>query len=101
MGNGCLRPRPKIHRRGAESTDPGWAAHTGIAAAALAGAGMTGPETVLEGRFGFLAAFARDPNAAGRLAAHLDDLGEVWHLPDAAFKLYPCCHYIHPYLEAM
>jgi 2-methylcitrate dehydratase PrpD len=80
---------------------PGWAAHTGIAAAALAGAGMTGPETVLEGRFGFLAAFARDPDAAGRLAAHLDELGEVWHLPDAAFKLYPCCHYIHPYLEAM
>ncbi len=80
---------------------PGWAAHTGIAATALAGAGMTGPETVLEGRFGFLAAFARDPNAAGRLAENLDDLGEVWHLPDAAFKLYPCCHYIHPFLEAM
>ncbi|MHA1529452.1 MAG: hypothetical protein ACTSVG_10540, partial [Alphaproteobacteria bacterium] len=35
------------------------------------------------------------------LAGHLDDLGEVWHLPDAAFKLYPCCHYIHPFLEAM
>ena len=34
---------------------PGWAAHTGIAAIALAEAGMTGPETVLEGRFGFLA----------------------------------------------
>ncbi|MFQ5566676.1 MAG: MmgE/PrpD family protein, partial [Paracoccaceae bacterium] len=80
---------------------PGWAAHTGIAAAALAEAGMTGPASVLEGRFGFLAAFARDPAAAGRLAAHLDQLGEVWHLPDAAFKLYPCCHYIHPYLEAM
>jgi len=80
---------------------PGWAAHTGIAAAALAGAGMTGPESVLEGRFGFLAAFARDPGAAGRLATHLDDLGERWHLTDAAFKLYPCCHYIHPYLEAM
>lgn len=80
---------------------PGWAAHTGIAAAALAGAGMTGPETVLEGRFGFLAAFARDAAAAGRLDALLDDLGTLWHLPEAAFKLYPCCHYIHPFLEAM
>ncbi len=80
---------------------PGWAAHTGIAAIALAEAGMTGPETVLEGRFGFLASFARDPDAAARLAGHLDEIGQVWHLPDAAFKLYPCCHYIHPFLEAM
>jgi 2-methylcitrate dehydratase PrpD len=80
---------------------PGWAAHTGIAAVALAEAGMTGPEAILEGRFGFLDAFARDPNAAGRLGGLLHDLGTVWHLPDAAFKLYPCCHYIHPFLEAM
>jgi len=84
-----------------KALNPGWAAHTGIAAVVLAEAGMTGPETVLEGRFGFLASFARDPDAAARLAGHLDDLGEVWHLPDAAFKLYPCCHYIHPFLEAM
>ncbi len=80
---------------------PGWAAHTGISAVALADAGMTGPETILEGRFGFLDAFARDRQAAGRLDGLLDDLGEVWHLPDAAFKLYPCCHYIHPFLEAL
>jgi 2-methylcitrate dehydratase PrpD len=80
---------------------PGWAAHTGIAAVALAASGMTGPETVIDGRFGFLSCFARDSAAAGRLTRHLDDLGAVWHLPDAAFKLYPCCHYIHPFLEAM
>jgi 2-methylcitrate dehydratase PrpD len=41
------------------------------------------------------------PESAGRLSAHLDNLGTVWHLPDVAFKLYPCCHYIHPFLEAM
>lgn len=80
---------------------PGWAAHTGIAACALAAAGMTGPAAIVEGRFGFLEAFARDPDAAGRLDRALADLGSVWHLPDAAFKLYPCCHYIHPFLEAM
>lgn len=82
----------------------GWAAHTGLAACALAGAGLTGPETILEGRFGFLASFARDPAArhpaAETLDGHLATLGELWHLPDAAFKLYPCCHYIHPFLEA-
>jgi len=80
---------------------PGWAAHTGIAAAALAESGMTGPETVLEGRFGFLAAFARKDGAAARLTGLVGDLGTVWHLPEASFKLYPCCHYIHPFLEAM
>lgn len=82
---------------------PGWAAHTGVAAAALAEAGMTGPASIVEGRFGFLASFARDEAvaAAARLDTLLDDLGTVWHLPDAAFKLYPCCHYIHPFLEAM
>lgn len=80
---------------------PGWAAHTGIAATALATAGMTGPAGIVEGRFGFLEAFSRDPAAAGRLDILLDDLGSVWHLPDAAFKLYPCCHYIHPFLEAL
>lgn len=80
---------------------PGWAAHTGISAVALADAGMTGPEAILEGRFGFLDAFARDPEAADRLDPLLGDLGKIWHLPDAAFKLYPCCHYIHPFLEAL
>lgn len=79
---------------------PGWAAHTGVAAAELARAGMTGPESILEARFGFLATFARDPQAPDRLDRLLADLGEAWHLPEAAFKLYPCCHYIHPFLEA-
>ena len=80
---------------------PGWAAHAGLSAAALAEAGMTGPADVLEGRFGFLEAFTRDAEAPARLLAQLDDLGRVWHLPDAAFKLYPCCHYIHPFLDAL
>ena len=36
----------------------GWAAHGAVAAARLAAAGLTGPPTVLEGRFGFFEAFA-------------------------------------------
>ena len=36
----------------------GWAAHGAVIAAELAQAGMTGPPTVLEGRFGFFGAFA-------------------------------------------
>jgi 2-methylcitrate dehydratase PrpD len=35
------------------------------------------------------------------LGQELDNLGQVWTLRDAAFKLFPCCHYIHPFLEGV
>lgn len=78
---------------------PGWAAHSGLWAADCARAGMTGPHTVLEGRFGLFAAYADDREAGARLAEGLADLGRSWRLAEAAFKLHPCCHYIHSYLE--
>jgi 2-methylcitrate dehydratase PrpD len=59
---------------------------------------MTGPADILEGRFGVMAAFA---GGADGLDTEVSDLGDRWHLPDAAFKLWPCCHYIHPFLEAL
>lgn len=83
-----------------KSLHPGWAAHAGIIAAGLAEAGLTGPETSLEGRFGLFRGFARDEEAASRFEAEIATLGEVWHLPDAAFKFHPCCHYLHPFVEA-
>jgi 2-methylcitrate dehydratase PrpD len=83
-----------------KSLHPGWAAHAGITAALLACAGMSGPETALEGRFGLFASFAGDRAAGDRFAASLADLGKVWHLLDAAYKFYPCCHYLHPFIEA-
>lgn len=79
---------------------PGWAAHAGVWAASLAMAGMTGPLSVLEGKHGVYAAYADDREAGQRLLAELDSLGSAWVLREAAFKFYPCCHYIHPYLEA-
>lgn len=83
-----------------KSMHPGWAAHAGLTAADLAKAGLTGPETALEGRFGLLSVFAGATDAVPVLEAMIDDLGTRWHLPDAAFKFYPACHYIHPYVEA-
>ena len=82
----------------AKALNPGWAAHTGITAAGLARAGMTGPRAVLESPFGVMQTFA---GGIGTLPERLADLGTRWHLSDAAFKLYPCCHYIHPFLEAL
>ena len=79
-----------------KALNPGWAAHTGITAARLAGAGMTGPAGILEHRFGPMHVFGADP---GGLGSAMDDLGTRWCLPEAAFKLYPSCHFIHPFLE--
>ena len=83
-----------------KSLHSGWAAHGGVLAALFARAGMTGPETSLEGRWGLFRKFAGDDAAAERMGALLGDLGSKWHLPDAAFKFYPCCHYLHPFIEA-
>ncbi len=81
-----------------KALNPGWAAHTGIMAAGLAASGMTGPSGIFEGPLGFMQCFA---GTAGDLEAQISTLGTAWHMPEAAFKLYPCCHYIHPFLEAI
>lgn len=84
-----------------KSMHAGWAAHAGVVAASLAGAGLTGPATAFEGQFGLFRRFAADADAADRFAGAIASLGSAWHLPDAAFKFYPCCHYIHPFIEAL
>jgi 2-methylcitrate dehydratase PrpD len=83
-----------------KSLHPGWAAQAGITAARLAACGMTGPETAIEGRFGLFACFAGDPAGGARFEATLQDIGTRWHLLDAALKFSPCCHYLHPFIEA-
>ncbi|MBS9721804.1 MmgE/PrpD family protein [Tianweitania sp. BSSL-BM11] len=83
-----------------KSMHPGWAAHAGLIAADLAEAGMTGPFTALEGKFGLFRVFAGDDAAPQRFADMLPDMGEVWHLDKAAYKFHPCCHYLHPFIEA-
>lgn len=83
-----------------KSLHPGWAAHGGVVAALLAGSGMTGPETSLEGRYGLFRHFAGDDAAPERFRTLIGDIGRKWHLPSAAYKFYPCCHYLHPFIEA-
>ncbi len=84
-----------------KSLHPGWAAHGGIVAAELARGGMTGPSSIFDGRFGFYRVFAGDDDAPGRLGTLFGDLGRRWHLSEVALKAYPCCHYIHPFLECL
>jgi len=77
---------------------PGWAAQSGIQAAALAQEGFTGPATALEGRLGFYrAALGEIPD----IAKQLTNLGDEWETVRSSFKLYPCCHLNHAYLDAV
>jgi 2-methylcitrate dehydratase PrpD len=66
----------------------------------LARSGMTGPETSLDGRHGLFRQFTGDEAAAERFRELIGGLGREWHLPKAAYKFYPCCHYLHPFIEA-
>ena len=85
-----------------KSMHPGWAAHAGLLAARLAAAGLDGPETALEGRMGLFHQFAADGAVAvEQFAALLATLGRQWHIREAAYKFLPCCHYLHPYVEAL
>ncbi len=79
----------------------GWAALGGLVAASLAADGMTGPATILEGRNGLFAAFAREPALGARMETQLADLGERWAVTEARPKIAPCCHYIQAFLEAL
>ncbi|WP_433533171.1 MmgE/PrpD family protein [Micromonospora sp. CA-263727] len=75
----------------------GWAAHAAVSAASLARHGISGPPTVLEGRFGFYQAFLRgefDP------AEIVDGLGSRWAVPGIFFKPYPANHFTHAAIDA-
>jgi 2-methylcitrate dehydratase PrpD len=78
----------------------GWAANSGLSAALLAQAGVTGPPTILEGRFGLFASHlpADLPRAFGRVA---DRLGDQWESRNSSLKPYPAAHVLHPYVDAV
>lgn len=75
----------------------GWAAHSGVTAAELANAGLTGPPTVIEGRFGFMQAYCGEQV---NLREITHQLGESWVLPGLFFKPYPCNHFTHAGIDA-
>ncbi|MEU0988370.1 MmgE/PrpD family protein [Streptomyces sp. NPDC005953] len=74
----------------------GWAAHAGVAAAALARAGITGPPTVLEGRFGFFQAWL---DGTCDTQAMLGGLGQRWETLRTVYKPYPSNHFTHPAID--
>lgn len=75
----------------------GWAAHAGIGAAQLVRAGITGPPTGLEGRFGFFRAWLHRDVSADDITA---GLGRSWEVPRIFVKPYPANHFTHAAADA-
>ena len=75
----------------------GRAAEGGVLAAYLAGDGLTGPATALEGRYGFCAAFTDTPD----LGSLTDRLGERWAIREITVKPYACCSELHSMIDAV
>ena len=74
----------------------GWAAHSGITAAQFAREGVTGPPTVLEGRFGFFQAYLDGRYDSAPIT---DQLGTHWELLRTVYKPYPTNHFTHPGID--
>jgi 2-methylcitrate dehydratase PrpD len=74
----------------------GWAAMAGLSAATLAREGFRGATAAIEGRAGFLAAYAPSPDPARVLHA----LGAEWETMATAVKPYPSCRYGHAGIDA-
>jgi 2-methylcitrate dehydratase PrpD len=74
----------------------GWSAMAGLAAATLAREGFVGAAAALEGKHGFMHAYAPSPTPT----VALDRLGDVWELMNTAVKPYPSCRYGHAAIDA-
>jgi len=80
-------------------THPGKAAHDGILAAWFAQSGLTGPQTVFEGRDGFLHAYSE----ADQFSPHLlvENLGNSFKIMDVAIKYHNGTHAIASSVDAL
>jgi 2-methylcitrate dehydratase PrpD len=85
----------------AKALHPGWAAHSGIIAAYLARAGLTGPRNVLEGRWGFFRSHVQQPDYHYQFHRLTGDLGKQWESRNLSFKPFPVGHVSHPCISAI
>ncbi|MBF2755185.1 MAG: MmgE/PrpD family protein [Gammaproteobacteria bacterium AqS3] len=72
------------------------AALDGTAAAQLAGAGISGPASILEGEQGLYAAMAPDARPDQLIQGDADD----WMIGEVSFKPWPACRHAHAALDA-
>lgn len=74
----------------------GWAAMAGLSAALLAREGFRGAAEALEGKAGFLRAYAPNPKPERAVR----NLGTEFELMETAVKPYPSCRYGHANVDA-
>jgi 2-methylcitrate dehydratase PrpD len=79
-----------------KSLGVGNAAKNGLVAALLAKRGFTGPDTPIEGRYGFAAVTSDSAD----LAHITDKIGERWEVLNNAYKPYPCGVVLFPVIDA-
>ena len=75
----------------------GWAAHSAVSAAELVRAGISGPPTVFEGRFGFFQSFLGGQFFPEEMTTNL---GTDWAVPRIHVKPYPANHFTHTAADA-
>ncbi len=77
----------------------GFAASSGMLAAQLAAAGVTGPVESIEGRFGIFRTHLQG-EAALDLSVICDGIGQRWESRNVSFKPYPTAHVTHSFIDA-
>ena len=75
----------------------GFNARNAVVACDLAAAGITGPQNVLEGLFGYFPLF----EGAYDLGPVLDGLGKVWRIAEVAHKPFPCGRATHGVIDGV
>jgi 2-methylcitrate dehydratase PrpD len=75
----------------------GFNARNAVVACDLAAAGITGPQNVMEGPFGYYPLF----EGAYDLGPVLDGLGKIWRIAEVAHKPYPCGRATHGAIDGV
>lgn len=99
LGSGLLAFSKSQQGAMVKRLHPGRAAESGVLAASLAAGGYAGPESVLDGRFGFLEAFCA--GQATQPAALTAGLGQDWETLRTSLKRYACHVNAHTPVQSM
>ena len=62
-------------------------------------AGITGPASVFEGKFGFFETHLTPISGELDWMTPVAGLGTHWYMSDTAYKPYPCCQLLHAFIE--
>lgn len=75
----------------------GAASQSGVTAALLAEKGLTGPTTIIEGKYGY----CKTHSDKYDLSKLTENMGQSYSILSTAFKLYSCCKALHSPIDAM